>query len=117
MFQVGYLHDDVPFELAGWYAYAQYKGARISADNFSSPDDAAEALAMKLLTGARCACGKLVQLRADGAVAFERPTMVDGTVWTAEQAAAAGLCRWRRDGRTWHPDHEPVSVDMPRGMR
>ena len=25
-FQVGYLHDDVPVEQAGWYAHAQYQG-------------------------------------------------------------------------------------------
>jgi hypothetical protein len=101
-FQIGYLHEDVPAHEAGWFAHAQFRGARITAEDHSSPGDAAEALALKLLTGARCACGKLVQLTPGGALAFRRPRMADGTTWTAEEAAAAGQCRWRRVGPRWY---------------
>lgn len=31
-FQIGYLHDNVPLRLAGWYAYAQYPGNRIGVE-------------------------------------------------------------------------------------
>jgi hypothetical protein len=100
-FELGYLHDDVPASEAAWYAHAQYRGARITAENHSDPGSAAEALARRLLTGARCSCGRLVQLRAGGAIAFERPVMSDGSTWTAAEAAAAGQCRWTRRGARW----------------
>ena len=100
-FEIGYLHDDVPPEQAAWYAHAQYRGARITAEDHASPGDAAEALAVQLLTGARCKCGRLVRLDADGAFAFRRPVMTDGTTWTAELAAAAGQCKWTRLGARW----------------
>lgn len=29
-FEIGYLHDDVPVEQAGWYAHVQYQGTRIT---------------------------------------------------------------------------------------
>jgi hypothetical protein len=51
-FQIGFVHDDVPVAEAGWYAYAQYKGARVTAEDKAGPIEAAEALARQLLTGA-----------------------------------------------------------------
>jgi hypothetical protein len=99
-FEIGYTHDDVPPEDAGWYANAQYQGARIMAEG-AGPVEAAEALARTLLTGAKCiGCGGLVALSDGGAVAFGG-LMTDGSTWTAEEAAAAGQCRWTRMGRKW----------------
>jgi len=88
-FEIGYLHDDVPAEEAGWYAHAQYRGARITAEDHRSPTAAALALAERLLRGATCRCRQLVTLR-DG---------VDG-------------CRWRLIGQRWEPgcDVAPVRV-------
>ena len=99
--EIGYLHDDVPAEDAAWYAQAQYQGSRIITENHTNPIEAAEALAVRLLTGAKCRCGRLVALSDDGALAFRKPVMSDGSQFTAEQAAQAGLCRWRRRGARW----------------
>lgn len=100
-FQVGYLHDGVPPEEAGWYAHAQYRGARITAEDHPGPVEAAEALARCLLNGAKCAhCGSLVALSDAGAMAYDT-RLVDGSEWTVEQARAAGQCRWRRIGARW----------------
>lgn len=103
-FQIGYLHDDVPSVDAAWYAHAQYRGARIIAENYRSPGDAAEALARKLLMGARCSCGRLVALHPGGAIAFERPMMADGSTWTLDDARRAGQCTWTRHGARWDRD-------------
>lgn len=102
-FEIGYLHDDVPVEQAAWWASAQFRGARIQVDGHIHPAAAATALAVKLLTGAKCRCGKLVALSDRGARVFEDARMADGTVWTAAQAAAAGQCRWRLTGNRWEP--------------
>ncbi len=101
-FQVGYLHDDVPVAEADWYAHAQYRGRRIIVEHHAGPVEAAEALALRILTGAKCNhCQALVALNDDGAFAYASAEMADGTSWTAEEAAAAGQCRWRRVGRRW----------------
>lgn len=101
-FEVGYLHDNVPIEKAGWYAHAQYQGARLTAEDQPGPVEAAEALARRILTGGQCAhCGGLVALSDDGAYAYQKAHKVDGTPWDIEDAAAAGTCRWRRMGARW----------------
>ena len=100
-FELGYLHDDVPIEDAAWYCTATYRGAKIIEENHPGPIEAAEALALKLLTGAKCRCGKLVALNDVAAFAFFDVTMADGSRWTAADAAKAGQCRWRRDGARW----------------
>jgi hypothetical protein len=100
-FEIGYLHEDVPAPDAAWYAHAQYKGTRITEENHRGPVQAAEALARRLLTGARCKCGKLVALSGDGAVAFRQAVMSDGTSWSLDEAVSAGQCRWRREGHHW----------------
>lgn len=102
-FEIGYLHDNVPADQAAWWASAVYRGARIQVDGHNHPANAATALAVKILTGAKCRCGKLVALADDGAIAFRKATMADGSRWTAEQAAAAGQCRWRLIGQKWQP--------------
>jgi len=100
-FEIGYLNDDVPPEEAGWYAHAQYRGARITAES-SGPVEAAEALAMRLLAGGKCTnCSGLIALSPAGAVVYPSATLTDGTKWTAKQAKAARQCLWTRTGRTW----------------
>ena len=88
---------------AGWYAHAQYPGARITASDQPSPIHAANELARKILTGGKCRCGRLVALSDVGATAFGDPVMADGSRWSVQQAAAAGQCRWRLIGKTWTP--------------
>lgn len=101
-FEIGYLHEDVPPDQAAWWAKAQYRGARISVEDHRGPVEAAEALARRILTGAKCTgCGRLVALSDAGAYAYESTHLTDGTEWTAEQARAAGQCRWTRVGRRW----------------
>lgn len=78
-FQIGYMHDDVPVEEAGWYAEAHYKGARILVGDQRSPTGAALALAERILSGATCKCGRLV-------------TLSDAT---------KDACRWKLVGDRW----------------
>lgn len=92
-FEIGYLHDDVPVEEAGWYAHASYRGARITVEDHRSPTAAALALAERLLRGATCRC--------------RRPVMLtDGPG-----------CRWRLMGQRWEPgcDVAPVRINGERG--
>lgn len=93
-FELGYLHDDVPAEEAGWYAHAQYRGTRVTAEDHRSPSSAALALAERLLRGAACRCGQRVTL-ADG---------VDG-------------CRWRLAGARWEPGCDAEPIRMGAGTR
>jgi hypothetical protein len=97
--EIGYLNDDPPHL---WYAHAQFRGARISVEDQPGPVEAADALCRRLLAGAQCQhCHGLVALSDDGAFAYRSATMVNGRKWTAEEAAAAGQCRWRRMGDRW----------------
>lgn len=110
-FEIGYLHDDVPVEEASWYAHAQLRGARLTAENHRSPTEAAQALAERLLKGAKCKCGRLVTTSTDGAFAFFKSHTVDGKRWDARVAAKAGQCRWRRIGPRWTPGCEIEETD------
>lgn len=107
-FHMGYLRDD-PRD-PGWYAYAQYQGARITTENHMDPVCAAEALAERLLTGARCACGKIVELRDGGVMVFPGAAspsgepMPDAAKLIAE-VRAGKTCRWTRTGDRWNPGH------------
>lgn len=99
--QIGYLHDDVPVAEAGWWAHAQLRGARIMVENHRGPDEAAEALAVKLLTGGMCThCRGLIALRDDGAVAYAG-SLADGSEMTERRARSMSQCRWRRQGSRW----------------
>lgn len=101
-FEIGYMHDGVPVDQAGWYAHAQYRGARVIEQDHSGPIEAAEALARQLLTGGQCQhCKKLITLFDGGAIAYANAKLLDGTPWPVERAAAAGMCRWRRVGPRW----------------
>lgn len=101
-FELGCLHEDVPVAEAGWYATAYYKGMRIIAENHSDPCEAAEALAVKLLTGAKCMCGKIVTLDGISAFAFINPVMADGSSFSVDDAVKAGQCHWKRTGKRWN---------------
>jgi hypothetical protein len=114
--QFGYLHDDVPVHQADWWAHAQYRGARIAVEHHAGPIEALEALARRLLTGAKCKCGKLVALSDTEAVAFEG-RLLDGTTWTPQQAAAAGQCRWHRNGPRWTRGCELSAAQPNRATR
>jgi hypothetical protein len=97
--QVGYLHEDVPPEQAGWYAHALYRGARVTEEDHRGPVEALDALARRLFTGARGThCGGLVALSDTGAVGFPGVPRPDGSTWTEEQIRAAGRCHWGRVG-------------------
>ena len=88
-FKIGYLHDDVPASEAGWYAYAQYTGARISQDDLPGPVEAANALAERLLRGAACKCGRNSEVGGDD----------------------PDLCHWRRVGPRWYSGCEEAPGD------
>lgn len=108
-FQIGYLNDEPPHK---WYAHAQWKGARIGVEDHAGPVEAADALCRRLLTGAKCTgCGGLVALSDAGATAFRNPVMADGSTWSAEEAAAATQCRWRRMGPKWVMGCRQVTAD------
>jgi hypothetical protein len=100
-FECGYVHENVPPEQAGWYAVAMFKGTRIAAEDKTSPAEACDALAARLLSGAQCQhCRKLVTLNPAGAVAHD-VTLLSGVKWTAAEQAKAGLCHWTRNSARW----------------
>lgn len=87
-FEIGWLHDDVPSHLAGWYAHAQYRGARITCEDQPSPQHAADGLAASLLDGGTC--------RYCGAKTSAAPTVLGHY-----EGGDPGPCVWHRDGNTW----------------
>ena len=102
-FEIGYLHDGVPADKAGWWGHAAYRGTRLTVSDLPGPAEVAHQLAVKILTGAKCRCGALVALSDEGAVFLPDSTMADGSKWTLAEAEAAGQCRWRRVGARWEP--------------
>jgi hypothetical protein len=99
--EIGYVKEGVPVAEADWYAEAQYRGARMFVEHHAGPVEAVEALARKLMSGARCVhCGGLVALSDRGAMAHPG-LMGDGKVWTLDEIRAAGQCRYTRMGREW----------------
>lgn len=87
---LGYTGDpEGPAANAGWYAYAEYQGARITVEDHASPSAAAHALAERILTGATCRYG-------------QPATLSDTTPG----------CRWTLQGKRWEPgcDVPPVRV-------
>jgi hypothetical protein len=86
-----------------WYAQAEYRNDTIREEGAPTPGAAAEWLARRLLTGARCRCGRLVAMSDQGATVFDDVRMADGSRWTAAEAAKAGQCRWVRRGPRWVP--------------
>lgn len=115
-FEIGYLHDDVPINEAGWYAHAQYRGHRITAEDMPTPDAAATNLAVQLLAGAKCRCGRLVTLSDDGGVAYPDGQLADGTTWSRDDIQRAGRCRWNRQGARWEPGCDAPPLPARRGQ-
>lgn len=107
-FEFGWDDDDNPTE---FYAEVAFKSHKVRGEG-PHPQAAGIDLARKLLTGGKCRCGKLVALDDEGAAAFDQAQMADGTTWTADEAAAAGQCRWRLVGNRWEPscDVPPIRV-------
>lgn len=92
--ELGYVHDDVPVEDAGWYAHATYRGTRLMTEDHRSPSAAALALAERLLAGGMCRCGQRVTLDDD------RPG-----------------CRWQLMGKRWEPGCDAEPIHMAEGSR
>lgn len=93
--EFGFLEDDAATVAEGrWWAYAQFRGARIQVDEMPGPVEAVEALARRLLTGAKCRrCGEQIVLN-DHAVG----------------------CRWTRVGKTWEAGcGKPIDHTIPVG--
>jgi hypothetical protein len=95
--------DEHACEQVTWHATAQFKGTRVTVERHPGPVEAVEALARRLLTGARCRCGKLVALSDEGAWVDPGGTLLDGTRLTPKQAKRMGQCRWTRRGKRWEP--------------
>lgn len=95
-FQIGFVHDDVPVEEAGWYAHAQYRGTRVMVEDHRSPQGAALALAERLLRGAVCRCRRPVTMSERGSV---------------------GGCRWHLVGRRWESSCDADPLTLPAGSR
>lgn len=101
--------------LGPWFASCAYQGKPIQVEGFDGPQEAADALAIRLLTGGKCRCGRLVALTPLGATAHDG-TLADGTRWTVQEARQAGQCRWRRTGDRWNPDC-PDPADRKKARR
>ncbi len=84
--EIGHLNDDVPPELADWYATAMWNGRKVFSDHHTSPEGAVDALARQLLNGGRCAyCGH---------------TVTTG-IPSRRDRRRRRWCVWARVGRTW----------------
>jgi hypothetical protein len=93
-FEIGHVHDDVPIEEAGWYAHVNFRGARIIVENLRGPDEAALALAQRLLTGATCRCLKPVSL---------------GVLQRG--------CRWKLVGERWESGCDAPPIKLAPGTK
>lgn len=95
-FDIGYLHDDQPSHLAGWWASVSFRGAKIMVEDCHGPEHAASKLAQRLLDGASCRCSRLVTLSGKGSDTH---------------------CRWKRVGPKWEPgcDAPSLRVEGQRG--
>lgn len=93
-FEIGYVREDVPSELAGWYAHVQYKGRRVIIEEQSGPAEVALLLAQRMLRGAQCRCGRKVILGRMG-----RPDR----------------CLWELRGKRWEPGCDAPPMTMPAG--
>lgn len=99
---IGYHSDDVPVGQPNWYAKATLGGTEIVEDMYPGPAEATEALARRLMDGGKCTnCGRLISLSSKY-YKTAPGTFTDGS--PVEQAAAAGICRWTRNGKRWDGD-------------
>lgn len=84
--EIGHLEDGVPVALARWYATARYQGAKVSADEHSSPIAAVEDLLRRILVGGGC-------------VKCQRPI----TLPDQADAGSPDRCTWVRHDDMWVP--------------
>lgn len=75
------------------YAHAQYRGARVTVEDFPDLVAVVEALADRLMRGAKCAwCGNAIVL----------PGVPDDVVGVRfNDGSKLGVCRWERTGARW----------------
>lgn len=112
-FDFGCLHEDVPPEDAGWWAYAEFPGGeRIRVENQRDPIEAFKALAARILDGGMCTtCKRLVTTSDEGIRVRATINILDGSKMSQEDAAAHvrrnGACHWRRDGKRWYKGCDP----------
>lgn len=95
--RAGATHFDMGFDEGDsitWHAQAFYRGARLFVGGQPTPEVAATALAVELLTGAACKCGQKVSLRPE----------VPG-------------CLWRLEGRRWVPGCDAPAIELPEEQR
>lgn len=102
MIEIGYLNEDAPTsEQADWYAQAIFRGTKIFSEHHTSPTQAVDSLARRLLDGAICQqCGRVVSLDRSGYIATDT-IYIDGTTMTSSEQARIGMCLWTREGLTW----------------
>lgn len=91
-FEIGWLYDEDDPEYATrgpcWWAKAQYRGARLIAEDHPDPAHAADQLAALILDGGMCQF-------------CQRATQAAATSLGELVPARGGPCVWRRDGDTW----------------
>lgn len=100
-FEVGRLGDE---GTPTWYAQAMWQGARFFVENQASSEAAADALAAKILWGARCRCGRAAVVGPHSSTSQE---LIDG----------AALCAWERRGVRWVPGCTVPPVELREGAR
>lgn len=104
--EIGYLHDTPRAEDADWWATVTYRGVKITEEHHVGPSEALEAIAVRLLDGAKCThCQGMVALRRSGVMFYADPDgarrMVDGSTVTVDEARSRPLCHWQRVGPKW----------------
>ena len=94
--------DDAGPRPGEWYATASYKGARIIVEDQHGPEDAAEALALKLLAGGQCVhCGRVATAIRDGEVFTVAGHPVLDPSRLGQSVDAGLICARRRVGEHW----------------
>jgi hypothetical protein len=105
-FEVGYLDDEVPSEMARWWASAKWRGTKVLVEDETGPDVAAEALAFKVIVPGQCVhCGRTITVRRiddDGTPLIYtisgHPLLDEDAI---EETGLDALCVWNRRGRHW----------------
>jgi hypothetical protein len=99
----------------GWWAAAFYSGARlIGVDGWPGPTQAAEALARRLIDGARCKCGRVATLEGSSPL-FPKKRLTDEAIWSVEEQLKAGQCVWTRQGGDWRSGCAPQAASSAGG--
>lgn len=111
--EIGWDCPHVPDEEEGhecdgirWTADARWKGDRIIAEG-SGPREVAEKLALKVLVGGSCRCGRTVAATVQG---------LTGSLTFAPKGAGP-VCVWRREGARWLPGCDAPPIEFDEGDR